>query len=327
MMVVFQRLAKSVNHNKKHITASFLLASLLIFAISACWNQQNFPQEDQQNNLISQIPNIEMTGYLLIRPDIPLIFSKDNNSKEADLKLEIASVELVYKENQIDNALKIMAENGSDAKLIAEKLKNPEIFGPWVQTNGLFVMQGNSNSPWAEKLQSVWLNDERASFRSRYPKAWELSLSLPRFNDRSLIGTGFVLNAQKDLSALLVDTDLDTEEFISAIQLLRLNTMVFSLYSDKASYVPISTISDIFDQNDLGVVLIAESDYPVILLNFFIDHFSGSYGVSKIETPSGSLYNLSLPNDYYLTFRIIDAKLYLYISDSYERSKKLTSLV
>lgn len=327
MMVVFQRLAKSVNHNKKHITASFLLASLLIFAISACWNQQNFPQEDQQNNLISQIPNIEMTGYLLIHSDIPLIFSKDNNSKEADLKLEIASIELVYKENQIDNALKIMAENGSDAKLIAKKLKNPEIFGPWVQTNGLFVMQGNSNSPWAEKLQSVWLNDERASFRSRYPKAWELSLSLPRFNDQSLIGTGFVLNAQKDLSALLADTDLDTEEFISAIQLLRLNTMVFSLYSDKASYVSISTISDIFDQNDLGVVLIAESDYPVILLNFFIDRFSGSYGVSKTETPSGSLYNLSLPNDYYLIFRIIGAKFYLYISDSYERSKKLASLV
>ncbi len=327
MVVVFQILAKSVNHNKKNITASLLLASLLIFAISACWNQQNFPQKDQQNHLISQIPNIEMNGYLLIHPDIPLTFSKDNNSKEAGLKLEVSSIEFVYRKNQIDNALRIMAENGVDAELIAEKLKNPEILGPWVQTNGLFVMQGNSNSPWAEKLQSVWLNDERASFRSRYPKAWELSLSLPRFNDQSLIGTGFVLNAQNDLSVLLADTDLDTVEFISAIQLLRLNTMVFSLYSDKTSYAPISTISNILDQNDLGIVLIADSDYPVILLNFFIDHFSGSYGVSKTETPSGFSYSLSLPNGYYLIFRIIDSRLYLYISDSYEHSTKLASSV
>ena len=102
----------------------------------------------------------------------------------------------------------------------------------------------------ADKLQAAWRNEETASLKSRYPNAWNLSNSLPLIPNETILGTGFISNAQKNSAILFENTTFYTEELISALRLLRINTMAFSVLSDTVQYHDINSVFDIFDRND-----------------------------------------------------------------------------
>ena len=99
--------------------------------------------------------------------------------------------------------------------------------------------------------------------------------------------------------------------------------MAFSVLSDTVQYHDINSVFDIFDRNDLGIVLVADSDYPSTLLNFLVERLSGNYGVSEIQIAGRTGRIIGLPNNNHLIFIISGSSLFFYISDSLERSKKL----
>ena len=310
-----------MKHSVKYTPLSFFLSFILIF--TACEQDSFSYTKVPENQLINQIPNVEMAGYFLIKPETPLVFLQGKDEEKSAQQLKIQSIEIVFKESQIDHAFRLMSHSNHGASLLSKNFKGILHSGSWTFRHESFVMHGNSQSSWADKLQAAWRNEETASFKSRYPKAWNLSNSLPLIPNETILGTGFIPNAQKNSAILFENTTFYTEELISALRLLRINTMAFSVLSDTVQYHDINSVFDIFDRNDLGIVLVADSDYPSTLLNFLVERLSGNYGVSEIQIAGRTGRIIGLPNNNHLIFIISGSSLFFYISDSLERSKKL----
>ena len=228
----------------------------------------------------------------------------------------VVSIESVVNDPARDFAVRAELVDEATARGVAEAALAAAAGDParWVQTDGLFVAAGRSETAWGDGLREAWATGSRVTIEERYPDVWEAVRLLPEEVPGRPVLAGIARNAADRLDATLAATDISLRGLASALSLIRADVVAFGAYAADPSDLPEELTRDALRGSGVGVIGVSQAGYPGFVVGFLFDQFAERANLEKTEFGGTDALYRVVEGDLHLMVKAYGSSIYLAVA-------------
>lgn len=283
----------------RRFTAAFAVAMIAVLALAACSTATRgdaaLPEGFTERGMV----DTDASVFMLLAPEAPFAVPAGLFGQDGPDTLSVISVEAIANTPPKEFAARFEFASESAAKA-AHELAVTHSQPAWADVEGRFLAISASDGPWASALRDAWAAGARAKIEERYPDEWEALRLLPETPPAPPIAAGFARNLGDLLDTVLEAGEIEVPGLANALSLIRVEQIAYAAYAPELTVIPDSVTPATLRGSGVGVIAVAESSYPGLVINFLASRFKGRAGLEDATVSDRTVLYRSLEDEAHL---------------------------
>ena len=271
---------------KRHYILGALAVVILtpVIAIALTWGDRALPGGDPLPPKFAdwRMPDVEANMVVYLLPDAPIPLRSLTDETGAP----VAGAEGVALGPGGRYAARLQFTNADDAAAAIDQVD----FGGWKGRDGANLSVLGWNAEWGVTIRTAWARNTRVSWQEREPAVWRGWSLLPGDPPSSPLAFGFVRNRSDLTERMLREAGLSAGSIGSALGFARVDLAAFAVYGEMAT-LPYNRGADFLRDADIGVLAVAESGYPGVVLRLFFGTLASRAGLERADVDGQEAYH------------------------------------
>jgi hypothetical protein len=282
----------------------------------------------------TRLPSGEANAFIYIDPPstagVPAeLLSSDSDTSADEVDLEAEGLEGLMLDLGGDYAVRVRfassGEAGSAAPRI-EKLVQDEAHS-WTETIDRSVLTGRAAGQWGTDARESWTSGTREAVADQFPDFWAQLRRMPEEPPSPPVAAGFVRNVGDLPNRLFRAAGVEVPGLAEGLTLVRVSSIVFVAYSGGLGELPSHLGSSLLEDLNTGILAVADSSYPSLVVGQVFDSFVGALGLSEVTLEGETAYYREIDADLHLVVMRNGSALFFAVGATREYAEGLVSSV
>lgn len=270
---------------KRHyvLGALALVIVPMAVAVALTWGDRALPGADPLPPKFAdwRMPGVEANVVVRLLPDAPVPLRSLRNETGAPL----AGAEGVALGPGGRYAARLEFANEEDAEAATGLVD----FGGWKGRDGANLSVLGWDEEWGLTVRTAWARNNRVAWEEREPAVWRGWSLLPDDPPGPPLAFGFARNRSDLTERLLREAGLSAGSIGSALGFARVDLAAFAVYGEMAT-LPYNRGADFLRDSDIGVLAVAESGYPGVVLRLLFGTLASRAGLERTDVDGQESY-------------------------------------
>lgn len=270
---------------KRHyaLGALAIIVVPLAVAVALTWGDRALPGGEPLPPKFAdwRMPDVEANVIVRLLPDAPIPL----RSLQDETGAPIAGAEGVALGPGGRYAARLEFTNEEAAEAAIDQVD----LGGWRGRDGANLSALGFDQEWGLTVRTAWARNNRVAWREREPAVWRAWSLLPDDPPGPPLAFGFARNRSDLTERLLREAGLSAGSIGSALGFARVDLAAFAVYGEMAS-LPYNRGADFLRDADVGVLAVAESGYPGVVLRLLFGTVASRAGLQRADVDGQEAY-------------------------------------